>query len=110
MFLVTRQWPMTWRIERASAQGRTTIRLIGRVQSEYLAELKTQIESPEPHLALDLEEVTLVDVGVVRFLLACEESGIELLHCSPYIRQWMASERPGQGDGAGGRGKVERKG
>ena len=87
---------MTWRIERVSAQGRTILRLSGRIESEYLAELKTQIEGPEQHLALDLKEVTLVDVGVVRFLLVCEESGIELLHCSPYIRQWMARERPGQ--------------
>jgi hypothetical protein len=87
---------MTWRLERVSAQGRTILRLSGRIQSEYLAELKTQIEGSEPHLALDLEEVTLVDVGVVRFLLVCEESGIELLHCSPYIRQWMVRERPGR--------------
>jgi ABC-type transporter Mla MlaB component len=87
---------MTWRIERVSAQGRTILRLSGRIQSEYLAELKTQIEGSEPHSALDLEEVTLVDVGVVRFLLVCEESGIELLHCSPYIRQWMVRERPGR--------------
>jgi ABC-type transporter Mla MlaB component len=84
---------MTWRIERVSAQGRTVLRLSGRIQSEHLAELKTQINDPEPHLALDLEEVTLVDVGVVRFLLVCQESGIELLHCSPYIRQWMVRER-----------------
>ena len=87
---------MTLRIERVSAQGRTVVRLIGRVQSEYLAELKAQIEGPEPHLTLDLEEVTLVDIGVVRFLLACEESGIELLHCSPYIRQGILREQPGQ--------------
>jgi hypothetical protein len=51
------------------------------------------MEGLEPHLALDLKEVTLVDVEVVRFLLGCEENGIELLHCSPYIRQWMARER-----------------
>jgi hypothetical protein len=44
-------------------------------------------------LALDLEEVTLVDIGAVRFLLVCEESGMELLHCSPYIRQWMVTEK-----------------
>jgi hypothetical protein len=36
--------------------------------------------------------VTLVDVGVVRFLLVCEQSRMELLHCSPYIRQWMVTE------------------
>jgi hypothetical protein len=41
--------------------------------------------------------VTLVDVGVVRFLLVCEESGMELLHCSPYIRQWMVTEKAHEG-------------
>jgi hypothetical protein len=34
---------------------------------------------------LDLDEVTLVDVVVVRFLITCEAEGIELLHCAPYI-------------------------
>jgi hypothetical protein len=82
---------MTWRIERVSTQGLTILRLSGRIQSECLAEL--EIEGPELHVVLDLKEVTLVDVGVVRFLLVCEESGIELLHCSPYIRQWMVRER-----------------
>jgi len=84
---------MTWRIERVSARGRTILRLCGRIQSEHLAELQNQIQAAGPHLALDLKEVTLVDAGVVRFLFACEESGIELLNCSPYIRQWMARER-----------------
>ena len=85
---------MTLRIETATAQGRTIVRLIGRVQSECLPDLETQIQAAESRLALDLDEVTLVDVGVVRFLVVCEESGIELLHCSPYIRRWMTRERP----------------
>jgi glutathione S-transferase len=101
--------PMTLRIERVSAQGRTVVRLIGRVQSDCLAEIEAQIEGAKPRPALDLEEVTLVDVRAVRFLSVCEQSGIELLHCAPYIRHWMAGERPGQGDGRGGRGKAERK-
>ena len=54
--------------------------------SEYLAEIEAQIDGAEPHLALDLEEVMLVDVVMVRFLSACEQRGIELLHCAPYIR------------------------
>jgi len=37
--------------------------------------------------------VTLVDIEVVRFLNACEESGIELLDCWPYIREWMSREK-----------------
>jgi hypothetical protein len=61
---------MTLRIESTSAEGRTVLRLIGRLQSEYLSDLRSQIDGQELRLALDLDEVTLVDVGVVRFLLA----------------------------------------
>jgi hypothetical protein len=41
---------------------------------------------------LDLEGVTLVDVEVVRFFITCEEHNVELLHCSPFIREWMMRE------------------
>ncbi len=41
----------------------------------------------------DLDGVTLVDVEVVRFLGACEADGIELLHCSRYIREWILREQ-----------------
>src|SRR2546422_6982778 len=47
----------------------------------------------------DLDEVTLVDSAVVRFLLACEAEGIELLHGSPYIREWMDRERARESSG-----------
>ena len=36
---------MTLRIERVAAQGRTIVRLIGRVQSECLTEIEAQIEA-----------------------------------------------------------------
>jgi hypothetical protein len=39
-----------------------------------------------------LDEVTLVDVVVVRFLIASEADGIEVRNCSPYIRDWMSGE------------------
>ena len=101
---------MTLRIERISAQGRTVVRLIGRVQSECLPEIEAQLEGAKPRPALDLEEVRLVDVGTVRFLSACEQSGVEFLHCAQYIRHWMAIDRPGQGDSGDGGDKAERKG
>ena len=41
---------------------------------------------------LDLEEVMLVDLDTVRFLARCEAGGIELLHCAPYIREWISRE------------------
>ena len=85
---------MTLRIERVRAEGRVVIRLIGRVQAECVAAVQAEIEGAGSALALELLEVTLVDVEAVRFLMACEESGVALLHCSPYIRRWMARERP----------------
>ena len=85
---------MTLRIEGASVQGRMVLRLIGRVEAECLPEIVAHFEGTEPPPALDLGEVTLVDVETVRFFNACEQSGIELLRCAQYIRQWMAAERP----------------
>jgi hypothetical protein len=38
---------------------------------------------------LDLREVTLVDVGVVRFLISCENERVELVQCPLYVREWM---------------------
>jgi anti-anti-sigma regulatory factor len=84
---------MTLRIERVPDGPTTTIRLIGRIRAEHLEELKAEIDRGRPRVVLDLEEVGLVDVEGVRFLNACEAEGISVLHCSPYIREWMLRER-----------------
>jgi hypothetical protein len=44
-------------------------------------------------IVLDLDEVTLVDLDVVRFLGVSEAEGVELVNCSPYIRDWIFRER-----------------
>jgi hypothetical protein len=80
------------KIERDSSGGKTTIRLIGRFQSEHIEDLKKQLQGEGPLWVLDLEELTLVDVEVVGFLRACEAEGVEILRCSPYIREWMLRE------------------
>jgi anti-anti-sigma regulatory factor len=72
---------MTLKIEKHSDGQKTIIRLSGRIQSEHLDQLKTQIENDHSGIALDLHAVTLVDVEVVRFLNTFEEIGIELHHC-----------------------------
>jgi len=66
---------MTLRIERSSDDYRTTLRLIGRVQAEHLDELQAQIRQGGLRVALDLEEVQLVDVEVIRFLGTCQAAG-----------------------------------
>ena len=84
---------MTLKVEKDSDGRKTVIRLSGRLRSEHLAELKTQMDGDQSRIALDLDGVTLVDVEVIRFLNTCEESGTELLHCWPYIREWIIRER-----------------
>jgi anti-anti-sigma regulatory factor len=84
---------MTLKIERITGKRRTRIRLSGEVRAEHLDQLKAEIERAGPRVALDLEEVDLVDVEGIRFLNARVVEGISVLHCSPYIREWMLRER-----------------
>ena len=84
---------MTLRIERIPGKRRTRIRLSGAFRSEHLDQVKAEVERGGSQVALDLEEVDLVDVEGVRFLNACEAEGILVLNCSPYIREWMLRER-----------------
>ena len=84
---------MTCKIEWHTDGQQTTFRLIGYVQAEHLEALKAQLESHGPGTVLDLDEVTLVDVEVVRFLGSCEAAGIAVLHGPPYIREWIAREQ-----------------
>ena len=81
------------KIERDSRGGKTTIRLIGQFQSEHVGELKKQLQHDGPLFILDLKEVTVVDVEVVRFLVESKADGVKILHCSQYIRKWMAREQ-----------------
>src|SRR6202008_2138591 len=80
---------MTLRIERL--EGR--IRLSGEFRIAHLDQVKIETERCESPVVLDLEEVDLIDVEGVRFLNTCEAKGISVLHCSPYIREWMLQER-----------------
>ena len=84
---------MTLKIERISGKRRTRIRLSGAFRSEHLDQVKAEIERGGPRADLDLQELDLVDVEGVRFLNACEAKGISVLHCSPYISEWMLRER-----------------
>ena len=81
------------RIEIQSDATTTSIRLIGRVRSDDIAEVRRHIDSADRRIVLDLSEVTLVDLDVIRFLIACEDAALELRHCSRYIREWMQRER-----------------
>jgi hypothetical protein len=84
---------MTLKIEPIFGEGKTRIRLSGQLRSEHLGQLKTEIARHRSRVALDLEEVERVDLDGVRFLNESESAGISILHCPPYIREWMVQER-----------------
>jgi hypothetical protein len=81
------------RIEKESDGHTTTLRLIGRIQSADIGSVQTQMDDDSVHVLFDLGEVTLVNVEVIRFLSDCEDEGVELLHCPPYVRKWILRER-----------------
>jgi anti-anti-sigma regulatory factor len=84
---------MTLRIEKDSDGQTTTLRLIGRMRREHIEELKAQIKAGGTSVTLDLNEVSLVDLDVIRFLAACQIQGVSLVHCSRYIKNWITKER-----------------
>ena len=69
--------------------------LSGRLEIEGVAELQRLIglEAPGEDLALDLQDITLVDRGAVKFLARCEAESIRLENCPAYIREWIHTER-----------------
>jgi hypothetical protein len=92
------------RIEK-DCDGRVTrLRLSGRIQSGLITSIRSAMDDGCARKILDLSEVTLVDLGVVRFLISCENDGVELVECPPYVREWIFRQRaegvqPGPSDG-----------
>jgi hypothetical protein len=84
---------VTLKIETIRRDEGTSIKVIGRLRAESLPDLKAEIKGVGTVIALEMDEVTLVDLDVVRFLGVCESQGIELRRCPPYIRQWVAQEK-----------------
>ena len=81
------------RIEKNSDGCVSRLRLSGRIQSDRIVCIRSAMNDGCTRKILDLSEVTLVDIAVVRFLIRCEDEGIELVQCPPYVREWMLRER-----------------
>lgn len=81
------------KIEVKSDRGTATIRLIGHFHWEHIGELTRQVRGNGPLVVLDLREITVVDVEVVRFLEACRAAGVPIVNSPQYIREWMDRER-----------------
>lgn len=67
--------------------------MIGRLQSDRIGCIRKAMNDGNARKIVDLSEVTLVDLRVIRFLMGCEDEGIKLSQCPPWVREWMTRER-----------------
>jgi len=81
------------KIERHCEECGTKFLLSGRIQSDQIDCIQSAIRDDSAPKILDLSDVTLVDLEVIRFLIRCEEEGIELVQCPHYVRRWIFRER-----------------
>jgi hypothetical protein len=86
---------MTFRIETAARGNCTVFVLSGRIETPAIAELTRlfKLQTDYHHIVLDLKDVSLIDRGVMGFLVRCETDGVTVENCTPYIREWMAREK-----------------
>ena len=84
---------MTLRIKPLCENRGTRICLSGELRYAQLVNLKIEIDRFGQPATLDLDEVRVVDIDGIRFLNECQAQGIQVVNCSPYIREWMLQEK-----------------
>ena len=81
------------RIEKDCDGGVIKLALSGRIQSNHIDFIRSAMSDGRGRKILDLSEITLVDLGVVRFLISCQDEGTDLVQCPPFVREWILRER-----------------
>jgi ABC-type transporter Mla MlaB component len=85
---------MACRIDRLQAErDLVVLRISGRIAQDDIKVLRAAIDQEPGAMAIDLEEVSLVDRGAVELLALSEARGVTLRNCPPYIQEWIARER-----------------
>jgi hypothetical protein len=92
---------MTCRIDRVvSSENLVVLFISGRITGDHVDLLRSVLEQESGGLAIDLNNVLLVDREAVKLLALSKANGTELRNCPPYIREWVrreeteTSERP----------------
>lgn len=108
LFSITYEWQLSCstlcdksfmlRIQRSS-EGGVKFSLSGRIEAEDVVELQRLLglEAPMETIGFDLQDVTLVDREAVKFLANRQAAGLKLENCPAYIREWIETERGGNG-------------
>jgi ABC-type transporter Mla MlaB component len=86
------------KIKRIREEHGTRICLSGELRASHLIDLRAEIEQVGQLATLDLDEVDVVDIDGIRLLNECQAHGIQVVNCSPYIREWMFQENHAGGE------------
>jgi ABC-type transporter Mla MlaB component len=89
---------MTLKIKRICEKHGTRICLSGELRYAHLVDVRAEIEQVGQPATLDLDEVDVVDIDGVRLLNECQAQGIQVVNCSPYIRERMLHEKRARRD------------
>jgi anti-anti-sigma regulatory factor len=83
------------RIQKSQDGNTVTLVISGGLTDEYVSEVERVVEAEgrDGRLILDLEDVTHVSREGVRLLVLLEGSGVRLVSCPEYLRQWISRER-----------------
>jgi ABC-type transporter Mla MlaB component len=90
-----------WKIRKLTNTRGVVLSISGSINSEELPGLHEAVSSealPDRKVALDLENVRLVDQHVVTYLACCESDGTRLRNCPSYIREWIDREKSALND------------
>jgi hypothetical protein len=68
------------------------------MENEHIGELEALLgaEPAGRSIVLNLKDLTLVGQNEIEFFARCEERGITLRNCAPYIREWITGQRDQQ--------------
>ena len=83
---------MVLRIDKMTSAPQTVYLLSGHLESTDLAKLKEILNGGGRKVALDLEQVQLVDADAVLLLAVAELKGVELRNCPEFVRRWIQTE------------------
>ena len=82
---------MTCKVVRLIERDQLVIlHISGHLQEVHVGMIEGLLAKETDPVVFDLEEVTLVDREVVRFLATCDTRGIRLRNCPGFIREWIS--------------------
>jgi hypothetical protein len=89
---------MTLKLKRICEKHGTRICMSGELRFAHVVDLRAEIERVGQLATLDMREVDVIDIEGIRLLNECQVRGIQVVNCSPYIREWMLQEKRTRGD------------